>query len=219
MAALGVGEGVVDGGQPQDLHVGGDPGFAEQLGARLEDFPRPRAVLPPRVLAVDLAGVPKPQGRGPRGELRRRESGDAGREIVAQGEEPPVQVEKANQPVGQVATVAAGAEEDLGVLEGGRDDLIVPGRVQSLAHALLELPPPAHRIAGEVRRAGRDGRDARPELHVLAGRVAATGVTRTVPTRRPSIATISNSAPPTARRSPALGRRPSLPNSSPPIVV
>src|SRR5438132_7624994 len=131
------------------------------------------------------------------------DSRHARREVVAQGEQSPVEIEEANQPVGHIGCLPPGAHEHLGVLERRRDDLLVARRLEPLQHARLQLAPPAHGFACEIERPGWNRRDRRARLH---------RTTRTAPTRRLSISTISKTAPFTATWSPTLGRRPSTPN-------
>src|SRR3989454_5339401 len=155
------------------------------------------------VLAEHLAGVREAQRRGSIGQLRGREARHARREVVAQGEQPAVEIEEANQPVGHIGCLPPSAHEHLGVLERRRDDLLVARRLEPLQHARLQLAPPAHGFACEIERPGWNRRDRRARLH---------RTTRTAPTRRLSISTISKTSPFTATWSPTLGRRPSTPN-------
>jgi hypothetical protein len=156
----------------------------QQLGAGLEDLAGPRALGPLGVLTEHAAGVAQPQRRGPVGELRGGEPGHAGGEVVAQREQLAVQVEEPDQAVGDVR--APGAGEHFGVLEGGRDDLLVAGRLETGEHRALDAAAAPHGVAGEVERAGRDGGDRGTQRHAT---------TRIVDTRRPSISTTSKVAP------------------------
>src|SRR2546425_8925052 len=107
---------------------------------------------------------------------------------------------------------AAGTHEDLGVLESGRDDLLIADRLEPLEHAALELAPATHGVAREIERARGNGGDGGTPGHCAAPSPAARWSRRAAPTRRPSISTISNAAPFTATWSPTLGSRPSVPN-------
>ena len=199
-------------GEAHDLHVRGRALGAEQLRAHLEDLARP-AALPGGVLAKHLACVAQAQGRRPVGELGRRETGHARGEVVSQRQQLAVQVEEADQAVGDL--VPAGTHEHFGVLESRWDDLLVAAALDALQHAALQQAAAPHGVSREVEGARRDGSDAQAPRH--AGTERCTS--RAAPTRRPSIATISKTAPRTVTRSPTRGRRPRVPNSRPPSVV
>ena len=195
--------------EAQHLDVGGDTAFAQQLAAHLEDLAS--STLPLGILAEHLAGVREAQRRGPVGELGRGEARHAGGEVVAQRQQLAVQVEETDQPVGDVRRPAAGAHEDLGVLERGRDDFLEARRLEALEHAALEGAAAPHGVTGEIERAGRNRGDGGTSCHGVVPSPATCCSRRAAPTRRPSISTISNAAPRTLTRSPTLGSRPSVP--------
>ena len=141
-------------GQPHDLDVRRESAVAEQLGAHLQRLPGAAAAL--GLLPVDLARVAEPERQWSAGEGGGGDPRDAGGEVEAEGENPAVAVGEPQQALGHPG--AAGAEEDVLVLEGGRKQLLVAGALEHLHRAALQRAAAAGGVTGEIDRAGGCGR-------------------------------------------------------------
>ena len=112
--------------EPHDLHVRVETRGAQQLGADLQRLARPAAAL--GVLAEHLPGVAQPERQLGAGERGRGDPGEAGREVVAEGENAAVAVGEPDQSRRDAGPTRA--QEYVLVLEAGRDQLLVAGALE-----------------------------------------------------------------------------------------
>ena len=162
--------------QAHDLHVGPERAVTQQFGADLKRLPGPPAAL--GLLAVHLPRVAQTQRQLGAGERGGRDAGDAGGEVVAQGQDPPVPVGEAEQPLRDSS--AAGPKKHVLVLECGREKLLVSAALEHRHRGALQLAAAAGGVAGEVEGPWRGGcgkvaasRSPRPRAPGARGRRAA----------------------------------------------
>jgi hypothetical protein len=140
------------GSDRQDLDVGGARVTAEVLEAHLVQL-----ALPARLdglVAHDLAGVVEPQGGRAVTQPTRRDLGEEAREVGPQGEHVPI---AAHERVGLRGQRLAC--EHVGVVEEGRDDLLVVPALEDRYHGLFDEAAAPGFLAHEALHPGRDLRE------------------------------------------------------------